>query len=88
MAASTPFDEGSDDASPGAESDPGSGTVDPLPQAVGRPASRALFSAGYRSLDDLAGASEAKLAQLHGVGPKALAVLKAALAARGTPLAP
>ena len=47
------------------------------------PAQRALASAGIRSLGQMAMLSEAEMMALHGMGPKALGVLKAALAAKG-----
>lgn len=54
-----------------------------FPPGVSGPALRALSAAGVRSVADLARWSEAELAALHGMGPKALAVLRAALAASG-----
>lgn len=60
--------------------------VDHFPVGTGRPASGAFFQAGYRSLEELAGASESELASLHGVGPKALRVVKAALEEQGLAL--
>lgn len=53
--------------------------VDHFPKGTGRPASGAFFAAGFYSLQDLAGQSESELARLHGVGPTALKVVKAAL---------
>lgn len=53
-----------------------------LPAAIGGPATRALLGAGITTLDDVAARSEEELAALHGVGPKALRVLAAALAER------
>lgn len=47
------------------------------------PAKNALFAAGYSHLEDLTGATEAEIARLHGMGPKALGILKAAMAERG-----
>jgi hypothetical protein len=44
---------------------------------------RALASAGVRSLADLTRWTEAELATLHGMGPKALGALRAALEASG-----
>lgn len=55
----------------------------PFPPGVAKPAQRALASAGYTHLDQLTKARESDLATLHGMGPKALAILKAALAAKG-----
>ena len=47
-----------------------------------QPALRALHNAGYTKLADLTRATEAELAALHGMGPKALGILKKALAAK------
>lgn len=54
---------------------------------IGQPAWRALTGAGYWRLEQLAGVSEKELLRLHGVGPKALRILRAALAERGLSLA-
>lgn len=59
-----------------------------LPKGIGKPATRALAAAGYTRLDQLAAASEAELLALHGVGPKAIRVLRPALAAKGLAFAP
>ncbi|WP_241779674.1 DNA-binding protein [Streptomyces natalensis] len=56
---------------------------DGIPPQVGAPARRALERAGYLRLSQLAGASEAELRRLHGMGPKALGILRDALAAQG-----
>jgi DNA-directed RNA polymerase alpha subunit len=53
-----------------------------LPADLAQPARRALLAAGYRRLDQLTNLSEAKVIQLHGVGPKALDQLRRALAAK------
>lgn len=53
------------------------------PKGIGAPAQRALAAAGYHRLEDLTAVTEADLAKLHGMGPKALGVLHEALAARG-----
>lgn len=50
---------------------------------TGAPALRALNGAGYTRLDQLTQATEAEIAALHGMGPKALGILRAALAERG-----
>ena len=47
------------------------------------PARRALSGAGYTHLDQLAQVSESDLEKLHGMGPTALAALRAALDERG-----
>ena len=54
-----------------------------LPSGMGAPARRALAQAGYSRLDQLAGVSEAEIKQLHGMGPKALDILRRALGAHG-----
>ncbi|MEO6712428.1 MAG: hypothetical protein ABIM89_03245 [Mycobacteriales bacterium] len=48
----------------------------PPPATVGRPAARALEAAGYRTIADLDGASEHQLLALHGVGPRAIKILR------------
>ncbi|HEX7980962.1 MAG TPA: helix-hairpin-helix domain-containing protein [Gemmatimonadaceae bacterium] len=54
-----------------------------FPAGVGGPALRALSSAGIRSMADLARWTEANLAKLHGMGPKALGALRSELEASG-----
>jgi len=54
-----------------------------FPKGVSGPALRALHGAGVRSLEDLTEWTEADLGRLHGMGPKALVVLRAALDAEG-----
>ena len=44
--------------------------------SVGRPAINALFSMGYRYLEDLAEINEKELLAIHGVGPKAIRILR------------
>ena len=55
---------------------------------IGKPATRALVNAGYTSLGELDGVGEKELAKLHGMGPKALGILKEALSADGKSLTP
>jgi hypothetical protein len=50
---------------------------------IGAPALSALLFAGYSRLEELHGVSEREIANLHGVGPHALARLRVALAERG-----
>ncbi|WP_216892749.1 DNA-binding protein [Nocardia alni] len=57
-----------------------------LPEGIGAPATRALTGAGYHTLDQLAGVSQAELLALHGVGPKAIRILSEVLAERGQAL--
>lgn len=56
---------------------------DELPTGIGNPARRALANAGYARLHQLTRVRETELKQLHGVGPKALRILREALAAHG-----
>jgi 3-deoxy-D-arabino-heptulosonate 7-phosphate (DAHP) synthase len=53
-------------------------SLEALPK-VGAPATRALNAAGYTALRQLAGVPRAELARLHGMGPKALGIIEAAL---------
>jgi hypothetical protein len=64
----------------------GTGPEADLPRGIGAPATRALVSAGYTSLDALAGVRAADLAKLHGVGPRALKVLQEELEEQGRSL--
>lgn len=57
-----------------------------LPKNIGAPATRALTAAGYTELGQLAGVPAAELGQLHGVGPKALRLLREALQRQGMSL--
>jgi predicted flap endonuclease-1-like 5' DNA nuclease len=59
--------------------------LDTMPR-IGAPATRALASAGYTSLRQLAGVPRSELKKLHGMGPKALGILEAALAEHGLAL--
>ena len=54
----------------------------PFPK-TSEPAQRALDGAGYTSLEDLTKVTEADLLKLHGMGPKAIGILREALAAKG-----
>ena len=54
-----------------------------FPRGVAQPARRALAQAGYFRLQQLTQARESELRRLHGMGPKALDILRQALAARG-----
>lgn len=58
-----------------------------FPKWIGRPANAALVARGIRTLDQVALLTEAELLQIHGVGPKAVRLLKAELDARGQQLA-
>ena len=52
----------------------------PIPQNIGAPATRALTGAGYTTLEQLAKLSEKELLSLHGVGPRAIKILREAFA--------
>lgn len=54
-----------------------------FPAGIPKPALRALANAGYTELEQLAQVREADLQRLHGMGPKAIGLLKEALSARG-----
>lgn len=49
------------------------------PKGVAKPAIRALNAAGYTQLQQLKDVDLAKLKNLHGMGPKALAAIETAL---------
>ncbi len=54
-----------------------------FPKGIGRPATDALLAAGYTSLEQLTGVREVDIKQLHGVGPKAVKILRETLAEMG-----
>ena len=58
----------------------------PLPTNIGRPATNALIAAGITCLEDVAKHTEAELAALHGVGPKAIGILTESLRQHNTEL--
>ncbi|NED99545.1 helix-hairpin-helix domain-containing protein [Phytoactinopolyspora halotolerans] len=62
------------------------GKVGDLPKAIGRPATQALVDAGITSLAQVAELTEAELKAMHGVGPKAIRVLKQELDTTGRSL--
>lgn len=55
--------------------------------SIGRPASNALLQIGVTTLDQVAAMSERELLALHGVGPRAVRILRESLAERGEDLA-
>lgn len=59
----------------------------PLPHVSG-PANAALAASGIPSLNVLALQTEEDIAALHGMGPKGIRILKAALADAGLTFAP
>jgi hypothetical protein len=54
-----------------------------FPNGISGPALRALHGARIRSMTDLGKWTRTDLGALHGMGPKALGILTAALAASG-----
>jgi hypothetical protein len=56
--------------------------TDDFPRGIGAPARGALLHAGYTRLEQLTEVTEAEILKLHGVGPKALGVLRQTLNAR------
>lgn len=54
-----------------------------FPKGIGRPATGALLAAGYTQLEQLTRVREVDIKQLHGVGPKAIKILRATLAEKG-----
>jgi hypothetical protein len=61
----------------------GAGGTSDWPAGVARPAIRALNGAGYTNLAHLTRAKETELADLHGMGPRALEALRRALREKG-----
>jgi hypothetical protein len=60
--------------------------IDGFPKAIGQPATRAFRAAGYSNYDELVGVPREELAQLHGVGPRALRILDEIFAEQGKSL--
>jgi predicted flap endonuclease-1-like 5' DNA nuclease len=59
-------------------------TLKPVwPRGVAAPAQRALAGAGITQLEQLAKWTESDLLALHGMGPKAIGLLRDALRAKG-----
>ena len=54
-----------------------------IPRGIGAPATRALNAAGLTTLEDVVEAGRTFVAELHGVGQKALRVLDQAVASAG-----
>ncbi|WP_347756022.1 hypothetical protein [Agrococcus sp. ProA11] len=55
---------------------------------IGRPATQALLAIGVTTLVQVAAMTEAELLALHGVGPRAIRILRGALEQQGKDLAP
>lgn len=54
-----------------------------LPPGIGSPAQHALAAAGITRLEQFTTISEAELLKLHGVGPKAVRIIKESLRENG-----
>lgn len=52
------------------------GGPDALPRSIGKPATRALLAAGIRTLSEARARSDEELLALHGVGPKAVRLIR------------
>ncbi|GAA1527509.1 hypothetical protein GCM10009678_06470 [Actinomadura kijaniata] len=55
---------------------------------IGKPARGALIHEGYTRLEQLTALSEKELLKIHGVGPKAVGILREALRERGLSFRP
>jgi len=62
-----------------------SSSLDTLPK-IGAPATRALNAAGYTALANLRVRRAQSWAKLHGMGPKALGIIEAALVTAQSPV--
>lgn len=58
-------------------------TSSPWPLGLSNPAINALEHAGYHTLEQLTTVTEKTVLGLHGMGPKGIRILRAALAERG-----
>jgi DNA-directed RNA polymerase alpha subunit len=58
-------------------------TAIPLPREIGRPATGALAAIGIDRLEQLTTLTEKELLAVHGVGRKAVRILRETLAERG-----
>jgi hypothetical protein len=54
-----------------------------FPAGLSAPVRRALDGAGFVRLEQLTGISESELKKLHGMGPKAINLLRSALEEKG-----
>ncbi|MFD6439703.1 DNA-binding protein [Peribacillus sp. NPDC060186] len=54
-----------------------------LPTGLAKPVQRALAGAGYLQLEQFTKLSEVEVLQLHGMGPKAMELIRRALAEKG-----
>jgi hypothetical protein len=54
-----------------------------LPEGLAAPVRRALAQAGLTRIEQFSALTEAEVSQLHGMGPKAIDLIRRALAAKG-----
>ena len=57
--------------------------VGDLPNQIGKTAARELFLNGITSLREVSAHSEKELLAIHGVGPRAIRILRESLAGKG-----
>ncbi len=69
-----------------ARADSANGGAHTLPGSIGKPATQALLAAGVTTLDEVIHWTECELLALHGVGPKAIRVLRESLSEQGMTL--
>lgn len=62
-------------------------TESAFPKGIAKPALRALASVGISRLDQVTRLTESQLLALHGMGPKAIGIIKVALSTQGKSLA-
>jgi hypothetical protein len=58
-----------------------------MPKGLAKPAQRALAGAGLRDLQELSKWTEGQVMALHGMGPRAMEMLKAAMKEKGVTFA-
>jgi hypothetical protein len=54
-----------------------------LPEGLAAPALRALAQAGFTRIEQFTTLTEAEISQMHGMGPKAIDLIRIALDAKG-----
>ncbi|WP_198957517.1 helix-hairpin-helix domain-containing protein [Paenibacillus selenitireducens] len=54
-----------------------------FPKGIAKPALRALAGAGFVKLEQLSKITEADVLKLHGMGPKAMGIIRIALEEKG-----
>jgi predicted flap endonuclease-1-like 5' DNA nuclease len=61
---------------------PDGGGESGLTKAIGKPATRGLNGQGIETYEQLAGFTESQLLEIHGVGPRAIGILREELSKR------